>query len=166
MKIFPEATQTRFNDKDAEIVFTLNMSVYPKDVVLKACYVLIDQAYIFLDAPNRKTVDVYLKAKNTTKRKGLEKLRDLFLNELINASVRRMVFKQNRKIIEHVVGGAINAALRPPATVSAYDETLEEDEDIKEIEKEIEALKKELEAEDEEVDEEEIFDIRKPSPDA
>ena len=59
--------------------------------------------------------------------------------------VRKNISQKNQKIVEYIVGGAINAALpkaKPQANTVSSD-----DDDISKIEAEIEALKKELEQE-------------------
>jgi His-Xaa-Ser system protein HxsD len=127
---------------------------------LKACYVLMDKIYIFLDSPRSKVIDVYLKAKQEMSRRQLEGLRDEFLSELVNAGVRKMVAHKNQKIVERIVGGAINAALVKPQG-QLTEGIKNEDEDIQAIEKEIAALKKELEKETNEDFEDDPRNIKK-----
>ncbi len=146
MKTLEKASKTQLNLKDSEITFSLNPKIYPKDVIFKACYILIDKIYVYLDSPQPSEIIISLKAKEKTTKKKLEKLRDEFLNELLNASVRKSISQKNQKIVEYIVGGAINAAL-PKAAQPQENSTSADDDDILKIEAEIEALKKELEQE-------------------
>lgn len=145
MKNLEKASKTQLNVKDSEITFSVNPKIYPKDIIFKACYTLIDKIYVYLDSPEQNTIVVSLKTKEKTTKKKLEKLRDEFLNELLNASVRKNISQKNQKIVEYIVGGAINAAL--PKIKSQNDNANTDDDDISKIEAEIEALKKELEQE-------------------
>lgn len=162
MKTFKESTKTRLNPEASEIVFSIDLKIYLKDIVLKACYAIIDRVYIFLDSPFRGKVDVYLKTKRKVTPKQLENVRDEFLNGLVNASIRKAVSRKNQKMVERIVGGAINAALAKPQPHprSCGDD---EDEDIEKIEREIEALKKELEDSGESAYGKDPLGIRKPA---
>ena len=144
MRTFEKSTKTQFHLEDSEIFFFVNPKIYPKDIIFKACYSLVDKIYIFLDSPCKEAIGIYLKTKEKSTKKQLEKLRDEFLNELVNASIRKNVAQRNQKIVELVVGGAIHAALTKPQSPLAEGE---EDGDIQAIEKEIAALKIELEKE-------------------
>lgn len=161
MKNFEKLTKTHLNFEASEIVFSVDPRIYPKDIILKACYAIIDRVYIFLDSPGKTAIDVCLKTKGRSTRKQLVRVRDEFLNELVNASIRKMVSIRNQKIVEHIVGGAVNAALMKP-NMPLIGGKSTEDEDIQEIEKEIEALKKELENDSEDTYEEDPREIRKP----
>ncbi len=162
MTTFKKATKTYLNIKESEIRFSVDSKIYSKDVIFKACYALIDKIYVFLDSPVTGELVVYLKTKKKATQKQLEKLRDEFLNELLNVSIRKNVSQKNQKAVEHIIGGAINAALTKQK-VQHTEHTAQEDEDIQEIEKEIAALKKELEADMKEGDyDEDPLDIRKP----
>lgn len=161
MKNFEASTKTHLNFEASEIVFSIDPGIYPKDIIFKACYVIIDRAYVFLDSPGKKEIDVYLKTKQRSTQKQLEKVRDEFLNGLVNASIRKMVSQKNQKIVEHVVGGAINAALAKLGPQPAGCEN-GEDEDIEEIKREIDALKKELENDGEDIYDEDLLGIKKP----
>lgn len=162
MNNLDQSTRTRINTEDSEISFSVNPQVYPKDVIFKACYGLIDKIYVFLDSPGKKEIIVFLKTKEKSTRKQLERLRDEFLNELMNASIRKNVARKNQKIVEYIVGGAITAALAKPRG-EGTDANNIKDEEILKIEKEIAALKKELEEESPNgTQEEDPLKIRKP----
>lgn len=131
--------------KNNQIAFVLNENVYPRDIVLKACYRYIDRMYFHLDIPRTKIIAVTVQGKERLAREQLEKFRDDFLNELLNALLRKKISRQNQKLVEYIVGGAVTAALEKADTPAA---TIKKDEvDLNRIEQEIEALKKELEEE-------------------
>lgn len=128
-----------------QVVFVLDQNVYPRDIILKTCYVYIDRMYFYLDTPKAKTIAVTVQGKERLAREQLEKFRDDFLNELLNALLRKKISRQNQKLVEYIVGGAVTAALEKADTPAA---TIKKDEvDLNRIEREIEALKKELEEE-------------------
>ena len=161
MKDFEKLTKTCLNLAASEISFSINSKMYPKDVILKTCYAMIDRIFIFLDSPCEDRIDVCLKAKEKVGRRQLAKMRDEFLNELVNTAVRKMVSRKNQKIVAHIVGGAINAALaRDNEGVGGYRNN--EDEDIEKIEKEIAALRKELENDNEGTYEKDSLGIKEP----
>ena len=129
-------------EKDG-IVFSLRTKIYPPEIIYKTCYVFIDRMYIYLDDPKKGEIQVRLKGKKDLNAKDLEKLKGEFSNELLNTILRESVAKRNQKVLEYIVGGAINASLEK----AAPEERLENPEDL-DIEREIAAIKKELEAMD------------------
>ncbi len=165
MNNFEKSTKTRINTKDSEIVFSVHPKIYPKEVILKACYIIVDKVYVYIDAPKKDEFTISLKTKTRSTKKQLEALRGEFLNELLNASVRKEIAQKNKTIIEYIVGGAINAALPSSSKRPQEPSRANSDEDdIKKIEQEIEALKKELEQEDFSAGtyEEDPLNIKKP----
>ncbi len=129
-----------------QITFVLNQDIYPRDIVLKTCYVYIDRMYFQLDIPRAKIITVTVKGKERLAPKELEKFKDDFLDELLNALLRKRISRQNQKLVEYIVGGAVTAALEK-ADARMGDTIKEDAVDPNRIEREIEALKKELEEE-------------------
>lgn len=132
--------QAKIKLENNEIFFSLNTKVYPQDVIFKTCYVFIDQMYIYLDNSKKGEILVSLKGKNDLNGKELEKLKGEFTNELLNMVLRESVAKKNQKVLEYIVGGAINASLENVKQIEK-----EKGNENLEIEKEIALLKKELE---------------------
>jgi His-Xaa-Ser system protein HxsD len=122
------------------IIFSLSTKIYPSEIIYKACYVFIDRMYIYLDNPKKSEIQVRLKGKRELSAKELEKLKGEFSNELLNTILRESVAKRNQKILEYIVGGAINASLEKEQPAEA-----KESQDDLDIEKEIAAIRKELE---------------------
>jgi len=154
----------KIDPENSEIVFTVDTAIYSKEVVFKACYVFVDRVYIFFDQSDKGRLLVHLKSKSKSTAKKLEALQGEFLNELLNAIVRREIIKRNQTMVEHIVGGAINAALTRPAQPAEPQPSRDDEEEMQEIAREIEALKKELELEDEGQGgfNEDPMDIQKP----
>jgi His-Xaa-Ser system protein HxsD len=125
-------------EKD-EITFALKTKIYPQETIYKTCYVFIDRMYIYLDNPKKGEIQVRLKGKKDLSEKELEKIKGEFSNELLNMILRESVAKRNQKVLEYIVGGAINASLERKDDTQNADDSLD-------IDKEIAALKKELEA--------------------
>ena len=107
-----------------QIIVTVDSKLYPLEAVYGASYVFLDKAYLRLDGNPKKEVLVILKGKKELTEKQLGKLRDEFLNELLNYGLRYKISESNKKIREYVVGKALFSAM-PPET----EETEEKDED-------------------------------------
>ena len=90
----------------------LNSKIYPLEVILSACYVFIDRAFIFLDGDFKKDlIKVSIKGKRGLSEKQLEWLRGEFMNELLHCALRYKISKSNKKIREYIIGRAIYSAL-------------------------------------------------------
>lgn len=131
--------QSKIDKSANSITFSLNANVYPKEIIYTTCYVFIDRMYIYLDNPKKNLIVASLKGKDKLKQKELENLKGEFLNELLNVKLREDISKRNKKVLEYIVGGAVNASLEKNDQSKK-----EEDEKNLDIEKEIALLKKEL----------------------
>lgn len=141
--------------KSGSVTFSVSSSIYSKDIIYKACYAFIDRAYIFLDDPRKNSTEVTLKWKKAFSQKKAAELEGEFTNELLNALVRESVSRQNKKVVEQIVGGAMASSLglgrqseQAETGVGCKDERRKKDEEreAKEIEEAVEALKRELAA--------------------
>jgi His-Xaa-Ser system protein HxsD len=94
------------------IKFSLNLEAYPLEAIYGAAYVFIDKAYLFLDNPSSKKIEVFLKSKTQKSKKQLENLKGEFLNELLNYTLRVNLNKRNRKIREYIVNQALFSAVK------------------------------------------------------
>jgi His-Xaa-Ser system protein HxsD len=129
-------------EKENQVVFWLDSRIYSKEIIFRSAYVFVDRAYLYLDGDPKKNTRVFLKGKEKLNRKKLETLGGEFLNELLNQMARENISKNNRKLLEYIVGGAISASLNKG---SEEENDSENDKEALEIEKEIADLKKELE---------------------
>lgn len=85
-------------------VIKINPRIYPLRVVYSCAYVFLDKAYIMLDGDPKRQLLVSIKAKNGT---DPGKLAGEFINELLNASLRYEISRENKKIREFIVGSAL-----------------------------------------------------------
>lgn len=139
-----------------EIILTLDQKIYTKEVILRACYVFIDRAYIHLDCPTQKEIKVFLKGKKKLNEGQLDFLKGDFLNELLNVLIRKQTAAKNQKILEYIVGWAVTAALEKPGPACEITNPR-----TKKMEKEVEALMKELETDMEGDDRKDPLGIKK-----
>ena len=86
---------------------TVDTKIYPLEVIYGAAYVFLDKAYIYLDGDPQKKIIVRIKNKQGSGKWIAEKLRDEFMNELLNYGLRYQISKNNRKIREYIIGTAL-----------------------------------------------------------
>ncbi len=85
----------------------INPRIYPLRVIYSSSYLFLDKAYIFLDGDPEKEVLVSITPKDGF---DLQQIAGEFKNELLNASLRYQISKENRKIREFIVGSALVSA--------------------------------------------------------
>jgi His-Xaa-Ser system protein HxsD len=85
-------------------VLKIDPRIYPLRVVYSCAYVFLERAYIMLDGDPKRRLIVSIKSKDGGDSK---KLAGEFLNELLNASLRYQISKENRKLREYIVGSAL-----------------------------------------------------------
>ena len=95
--------------------FNVNVNVYSRDALFRACYVFTDRCYLFLiDQPDHNVV-VEFRKKDPSQ--GLGDLVGAFANELINQRVRADVARETRTIRELIVAQAFaEADFREPSS--------------------------------------------------
>ncbi len=91
------------------LTLSLDIGLYPRDVVYAAAYVFLDRAYVLLDRVESRFV-VHLRAKHPVEAATLEAMAGEFENELLAQALRHQVVDANRRIIEDVVAVAIAGA--------------------------------------------------------
>ena len=84
-------------EKDS-IVALVNLRLYPLPAVYAAAFVFLDETYIRLEEGGGGKVQIILKGKKKLTEEKLRDLRDRFLNELLNCSLREQISKNNKKI--------------------------------------------------------------------
>jgi His-Xaa-Ser system protein HxsD len=88
--------------------FTVDVNVYTRDTLFRACYVFTDRCYLFLiDQPDHNVVVEFRKKEPSP---GLGDLVGAFANELINQRVRADVARETGKIRELIVAQAFAEA--------------------------------------------------------
>lgn len=97
------------------ITLSLDISLYPIDVVYGAAYVFIDRCFVLLDKQESggKGVSrhlVHLRGKTPLSAAQLQAFAGEFSNELLSQALRRKIVKANQKIIEEITTQAIAGA--------------------------------------------------------
>jgi len=91
------------------LTLSLDIGIYPRDVLYAAAYVFLDRAYILLDRVESRFV-VHLRGKSTLDEATLQAMAGEFENELLAQALRHQVVDANQRIIEDVVSVAIAGA--------------------------------------------------------
>ncbi len=89
-------TNIEVSTKENTVTATINPKIYPLPIILQACDVFIDRAYMFLDGDPEKSVSVIMKPKEKS---DLNKLAGELNNEILNYAayfVRSQVNKDTR----------------------------------------------------------------------
>jgi len=91
------------------LTLSLDVGLYPRDVLYAAAYVFLDRAYVLLDRQDSRFV-VHLRAKRPLDEPTLQAMAGEFENELLAQALRHQVVDANQRIIEDVVAVAIAGA--------------------------------------------------------
>jgi His-Xaa-Ser system protein HxsD len=100
----------------ASIHLSLDVGLYPIEVLYGAAYIFIDRCFVLLDregSEGAKTSGrfiVKLRGKTALTEEQLQGLAGEFGNELLSQALRRKVVKQNQKLIEEITTQAITGA--------------------------------------------------------
>src|SRR3954447_12529506 len=97
----------------ATLTLSLDVGLYPRDVLYAAAYVFLDRAYVLLDRQDSRFV-VHVRAKHPVDETGLRGMAGEFENELLAQALRLRVADANQRIIEDVVAVAIGGAAGDP----------------------------------------------------
>lgn len=95
------------------IRFSFDESLYPKDAVYGAAYVLIDRCYVHLDRPSDGRIEVTLRPKAGVTIEA-EAAQGEFENEALGQAWRRLILDENRVLIESIATRAVAGAAGPP----------------------------------------------------
>ena len=105
-------TQPQIETLDVQtstMTLSLDIGLYPRDVLYAAAYVFLDRAYVLLDRIGPRFL-VHLRGKQALDEATLRALAGEFENELLAQALRRKVAKANQKIIEEITDLAITSA--------------------------------------------------------
>ncbi len=94
-----------------KIVVLVDSKVYSLEAIYAAAYLFLDRAYFYLEEGSKSKVKVNIKGKKKLTGKKLENLKDEFLNELLNSSLREKISKNNKKLREYIFGRVLASAL-------------------------------------------------------
>ncbi len=93
----------------SSLTLSLDVGLYPRDVLYAAAYVFLDRAYVLLDRVDSRFV-VHLRGKRPLDEALLQAMAGEFENELLAQALRHQVVDANQRIIEEVVEVAIAGA--------------------------------------------------------
>lgn len=127
--------QTRTDKSDKEVKIIVDAKIYPLEAIYGASYVFLDKAYVFLDGDPEKKIDVTLKLKPGSLFEDAKTLKGEFLNELLNASWRYQISKENKNLREYIVGAAL---LGTTGEIKLYHDEPDIEDEEREIEDEVE----------------------------
>ena len=105
-------TQSQIETLDATtstMTLSLDIGLYPRDVLYAAAYVFLDRAYVLLDR-NESRFLVHLRGKQPLDEATLRAMGGEFENELLAQALRYRVVKANRKVIDGITALAIGGA--------------------------------------------------------
>src|SRR5882724_460430 len=105
-------TQSQIETLDAQtstLTLSLDVGLYPREVLYAAAYVFLDRAYVLLDRVESRFV-VHLRGKRPVDETMLQAMAGEFENELLAQALRHQVVNANQRIIEDVVEVAIAGA--------------------------------------------------------
>ena len=93
----------------ASLTLSLDVGLYPRDVLYAAAYVFLDRAYVLLDRQESRFL-VHLRGKRPLDEATLQAMAGEFENELLAQALRHQVVDANQRIIEEIVEVAIAGA--------------------------------------------------------
>lgn len=91
------------------LTLSLDIAIYPRDVLYAAAYVFLDRAYVLLDRDGSRLL-VHLHGKQPLDEGTLRAMAGEFGNELLAQALRHRVAKANQRIIEDITALAISGA--------------------------------------------------------
>ena len=93
----------------ATLTLSLDVGLYPRDVLYAAAYVFLDRAYVLLDRQDSRFL-VRFRSKRPLDEATFLAIAGEFENELLAQALRHRVVDANQRIIEDVVAVAIAGA--------------------------------------------------------
>jgi His-Xaa-Ser system protein HxsD len=93
----------------ATLTLSLDVGLYPRDVLYAATYVFLDRAYVLLDRQDSRFI-VHFRGKRALEEATFRAMAGEFENELLAQALRHQVVDANQRIIEDVVAVAIAGA--------------------------------------------------------
>jgi len=91
------------------LTLSLDVGLYPRDVLYAAAYVFLDRAYVLLDRQDSRFI-VRFRGKRPIDEATFHAMAGEFENELLAQALRHRVVDANQRIIEDVVAVAIAGA--------------------------------------------------------
>ncbi len=109
MRTMPNVQIETLDPATATLRLSLDVGLYPRDVLYAAAYVFLDRAYVLLDRQDARFI-VQFRGKRSLEEATFRAMAGEFENELLAQALRNQVFDANQRIIEDVVAVAIAGA--------------------------------------------------------
>lgn len=93
-------------EKIYEISFQVSKDLYPKEVLLMTAYLFLNKAYIHIDSQEMYWL-IQMKAKEC----NIKTLQNEFENELLNQSVRSLIYRKTHSIRELLLARAMSSSM-------------------------------------------------------
>ena len=100
--------------KTATLTLSLDVGLYPRDVLYAAAYVFIDRAYVRLDRDGSRYL-VHLRGKQALDETTLRAMAGEFGNELLSQVTRLRLSQATARIREFYTAAALRAAASAPS---------------------------------------------------
>lgn len=97
-------------ESDNRIAFTVEKSIFPKIVLLRACYTFIDDYYIYLDETPKKKWIISVKGKTGATPQQKNTFEGEFRNALITEALREELADKTKNVKELIVARALYGA--------------------------------------------------------
>ena len=98
-----------FDSTTSTLTLSLDIGLYPRDVLYAAAYVFLDRAYVLLDQEGQRFV-VHVRGKQPLDEAALRAMAGEFENELLAQALRHQVVKANQTMINAITTLAIAGA--------------------------------------------------------
>ena len=93
-----------------QLVILVDCNLYSLDAIYGASYVFLEKTYIRLQKDRGSSIKIFLKSKKPMQKSDIDKLRDEFMNELLNFSFKNQIAHNNKKIREYIISRALASA--------------------------------------------------------
>ncbi len=97
------------------ISFEVDESVYPLEATYGACYLFLEQCFVYLTRPRLGVVGVRLTTRGAATPAELETLAGEFGNELLSQALRLKLSQATMRIREYYTAAALRAATSAPS---------------------------------------------------
>jgi len=117
-----QESQVKAESADGVIRLSFEESIYPKDAVFGAAYVLLDRAFVHIDRNDgRLQISVRPKPGVTI---AADAIAGEFENEALAQTWRREIIHENRAMLESITSRALGGAAGPPGLDDLLDASL------------------------------------------
>jgi len=99
----------RIDAATSTLTLSLDVGLYPREVLYAAAYVFLDRAYVLLDRNGQRFV-VQVRGKQPLDEAALHAMFGEFENELLAQALRLRVVRANQRIINDITSLAIHGA--------------------------------------------------------